>query len=383
MTSEHRPEAAEPERPGVTQNGALEPINVRNLSLAVLAVAAAVLCLRYAGEILLPIVLAVLIHYAFDPIVVRLTKFRIPRAVGAALVLGAFTGAVAYGVYSLTDDALAVAEDLPSSAQRLRQSLRQLRGEDGAVQTLTEAVAEIEKTAEVGAAPPEVEPGVTRVQVEEKPLDLTQYLWSGSLGVLGLGAQAIMIVFLAYFLLASGDLYRRKLIELVPTLSRKRVTVQILDDITAQIERFLFVQMFTSALVGIASSLAFHALGLEHAVLWGVVAGLLNSIPYFGPIIVMIGVAVLAYLQFGTFDKTLQIAAASLVITGLEGFLLTPYLLGKQLRMNGVAVFVGLIFWGWVWGVWGMLLAIPMMVVIKSICDHVEDFQGIGDLLGE
>jgi predicted PurR-regulated permease PerM len=97
----------------------------------------------------------------------------------------------------------------------------------------------------------------------------------------------------------------------------------------------------------------------------------------------MIGVAVLAYLQFGTFDKTLQIAAASLVITGLEGFLLTPYLLGKQLRMNGVAVFVGLIFWGWVWGVWGMLLAIPMMVVIKSICDHVEDFQGIGDLLGE
>jgi predicted PurR-regulated permease PerM len=204
------------------------------------------------------------------------------------------------------------------------------------------------------------------------------------MGVLGIAGQAIMVVFLVYFLLASGDLHRRKLVRIVgPTLSRQRLTVQILDEITTQIERFLFVQMVTSVLVAAASALAFHGLGLERALFWGVVAGLFNSIPYFGPLIVMGGVAALAFLQFGSFDKTFQAAGVSLLITSLEGFLLTPYLLGKSLRMNGVAVFLGLLFWGWIWGIWGMLLAMPMMVVLKSICDHVEDLQGIGDMLGE
>lgn len=372
------------ERPPEAEAVVHAPIDVRSLSLAVMALAAVVFLLRYAWEILLPVVLAVLISYAFDPIVIWLTRCKVPRVIGAALVLGAFVGTAGYGVYSLRDDALAIVEDLPASAAKLRQSMRRLRGESGAVQSLTTAAAEIEKTAEAGAGATHVAPGVTRVQVEEKPFDVMQYLWWGSMGVLGLGGRAIMVVFLVYFLLASGDLYRRKLVKIVgPRLSRQRLTVQILDEINGQIERFLFVQMVTSVLVGVASGLAFHWLGLERALFWGVVAGLLNSIPYFGPILVMGGVATLAFLQFGSFDKPVQAAAISLVITGLEGFLLTPYLLGKRLRMNGVAVFVALLFWGWIWGVWGMLLAMPMMVTIKAICDHVEDLQPVGDMLGE
>ncbi len=145
----------------------------------------------------------------------------------------------------------------------------------------------------------------------------------------------------------------------------------------------LLVHMAMGGLVALASSLAFHWLGLERAVFWGILAGLLNSIPYFGPMIVMGGVAALGYLQFGTLDKALKAAAISLAITSLEGFLLTPYLLGKSLRMNAMAVFVGLLFWGWLWGIWGVLLAVPMMVVLKSICDHIEGLRGIGELLGE
>jgi predicted PurR-regulated permease PerM len=161
------------------------------------------------------------------------------------------------------------------------------------------------------------------------------------------------------------------------------VTVQILDDITSQIERFLFVQLLASVVVAIVSAVAFYWAGLERAVFWGVLAGLFNSIPYFGPLIVLAGVSAVAYVQFGTFDRTAQVAAMSFVITGVEGYALTPWLLGRHLRMNGVAVFVGLLFWGWVWGIWGMLLAMPMMVVLKSICDHVEDLKGVGELLGE
>jgi predicted PurR-regulated permease PerM len=384
MSTEQRPEKGEDGRPNALDTVVDVPIDVRRVSLAIMAVATIVFMLRYAWEILLPVVGAILISYAFDPIVTWLARRRIPRAIGAALVLGAFAGGAVYGVYSLRDDALAIVEDLPASAKKLRRSMRQLQGDKGAVQTLSEAVAEIEKTAQAGAGASPVAPGVTRVQVEEKPLDVMQYLWWGSMGAVGLGSRAVMVVFLAFFLLASGDLYRRKLVKIVgPTLSRKRVTVQILQEINTQIERFLFVQLVTSVLVALASSLAFHWLGLERALFWGVVAGLLNSIPYFGPVIVMAGVGALAFLQFGSLDKTFGIAAVSLAITSLEGFLLTPYLLGRRLRMNGAAVFVGLLFWGWVWGVWGMLLAAPMMVVIKSVCDHVEDLRGFGDMLGE
>jgi predicted PurR-regulated permease PerM len=361
------------------------PVRVRDTAWLVLAVAAVLFLLGYAWEILLPIMLAILASYALEPIVLALLRIHVPRAIAAAIVLATATGAVGYGIYSVSDDALAIVEDLPASAKKLRESWSELRGHQGPVQTLTQAVDEIEKTAEAApGATPTPAPGVTRVQVEEKPFDLKRYLLWGSLGAVGLAGQMVVVVFLAYFLLASGDLYRRKLVKLVgPTLSRKRVTVQILDDITQQIERFLFVNMVTSVLVALASILAFRWIGLERAMFWGLLAGLFNSIPYFGPLIVMCGVAAVAFLQFGTFDKTAQAAVLSLVITGIEGLLLTPYLLGRHLRMNGVAVFVGLLFWGWVWGVWGMLLAMPMMVVLKSICDHVEDLKGLGELLGE
>jgi len=362
------------------------PAPDRNLALTVLAVAACVLLLRYAWEILLPIMMAILASYALDPVVKWLGRLKIPRALAAAAVILAVSGAMAYGVFALSDDALAIAADLPASARKLRDSWVRLRRSDGPVQTLTEAVAEIEKTAASApaTAPAAPEPGVTRVQIEEKPFNLKQYLWWGSLGVVGLVGQAVLIALLTFSLLASGDAYRRKLVKLVgPTLSRMRVTVKILDDITTQIERFLFVQLLTSAVVAVASALAFYGLGLERAVFWGILAGLFNSIPYFGPLIVLAGVSAVAYVQFGTFDRTAQIAAVSFLITGVEGYVLTPWLLGKHLRMNGVAVFVGLLFWGWVWGIWGMLLAMPMMVVLKSVCDHVEDLQGVGELLGE
>jgi predicted PurR-regulated permease PerM len=362
------------------------PAPDRNLAMTVLAVAGCVFLLRYAWEILLPIMMAILASYALDPVVKWLGRLKIPRALAAAAVILSLSGALVYGVVGLSDDALAIAADLPESARKLRESWHRLRRSEGAVQTLTEAVAEIEKTADAApsTAPSAVPPGVTRVQVEEKPFSLKRYLWWGSLGVVGLVGQAVLIAFLAFSLLASGDSYRRKLVKLVgPTLSRRRVTVQILDDITSQIERFLFVQLLASVVVAIVSAVAFYWAGLERAVFWGVLAGLFNSIPYFGPLIVLAGVSAVAYVQFGTFDRTAQVAAMSFVITGVEGYALTPWLLGRHLRMNGVAVFVGLLFWGWVWGIWGMLLAMPMMVVLKSICDHVEDLKGVGELLGE
>ena len=168
-----------------------------------------------------------------------------------------------------------------------------------------------------------------------------------------------------------------------PSLSKKKITVQILADIDRQIEWFLFVQVLTSTVVAVATWLAFRAVGLQQAAVWGVLAGIFNSIPYFGPVLVTGGTAVVGYIQFGSIRMALIVAGVSLVITSLEGFLLTPWLTSRGSRMNAVAIFVGLLFWGWLWNVWGMLLAVPMLMVLKAIGDHVEDFKPIGELLGD
>jgi predicted PurR-regulated permease PerM len=141
--------------------------------------------------------------------------------------------------------------------------------------------------------------------------------------------------------------------------------------------------VFTSTIVAVATWLAFRAMGVQQAGVWGLLAGVFNSIPYFGPVLVTGGTAAVAFLQFGTIHMTLLVSGVSLVITSLEGFLLTPWLTSRAARMNAVAIFVGLLFWGWVWNMWGMLLAVPMLMILKAICDHVEDLTAFGELLGE
>jgi predicted PurR-regulated permease PerM len=225
---------------------------------------------------------------------------------------------------------------------------------------------------------------VQRVQVEEPAIDFREYLFWGSAGALAFAGQAVLVTFFVFFLLATGDLFKRKLVRIAgPSLEKKKITVQILDEINTQIERFLLVRVITSVFVAVGSWIAFRALGLEQAGVWAIAAGVFNSIPYFGPIIVAAGTAVVAFLQFGTIAMAAYVSGVSLAITSLEGWLLTPWLTSRAARTNEVAVFVGLIFWSFVWGLWGTLLAVPMLVVLKAFCDRVEDLKPVGELLGE
>jgi predicted PurR-regulated permease PerM len=222
------------------------------------------------------------------------------------------------------------------------------------------------------------------VQIEEKPLDLSQVVWWGSVGTLGGLSQFVLLLFLVYFLLISGDMFRRKLVRIAgPALERRRVTLKILDEISHQIRRFILVQILTGAIVGVASWLAFAALGLEGAAVWGIAAGVANSIPYVGPLIVAMGLITVSIVQFGIVSWVIYIVLVALAITTLEGWLLTPLLMSKAIRMNGVSIFIGLLFFAWLWGVWGILLAVPTMATIKSVCDHVEDLKPVSELLGE
>jgi predicted PurR-regulated permease PerM len=360
------------------------PVDIRSAALTVIAGIALVLFLQYAQAVLIPVVLGTLIFYALDPIVDRAQKLRVPRMIGAAVVLLAVFGGTGYGVWTLRDDVLAVVEELPGAARRVRATLAsERRREPGAIDKLQEAAKEIDRTAAAAAGPEPRDPrGVQRVQIVQ-PIRTSDYLMWGSMGALALTGQLVMILFLSYFLLVADDLYKRKLVKIAPTLSKKRITVQILDEIGTQMERFLLVQILTSITVAVATSIALWWVGLNQPVIWGLAAGILNSIPYFGPIVVSGGLTVIAYLQFGTLQMALYVAAIAMVITTLEGWLMTPTLMGKVASINPAAIFVGILFWSWIWQVWGLILAVPMMMMLKAVCDRIEELQPIGELLGE
>ena len=161
------------------------------------------------------------------------------------------------------------------------------------------------------------------------------------------------------------------------------MSMQILKEIEAQIGRFLLVQILTSALVSVVTWLALEAMGVNQPAIWGVAAGVLNSIPYFGAIMVSAGIALIAFLQFGTFEMALMVSGVTFVITALEGSLLTPALMGKAAKINQVAMFAGILFWSWMWGVVGMFLAVPILMVVRCIADRVEALWPVAEVLGE
>lgn len=362
------------------------PINVRSVSLAVLALLACVYALQWASDVFIPLLLGLVLSYALSPVVAQLHRWRIPRALGAAIVLLASVGGVGSMLYSVSDDAAAMVESLPAAAEKLRQALRPTRGApQSAFDKVQEAAAKLEQAAEeTGSVAPLTAKGVTRVQIERPRLNLKDYLWSSTVGLAALAGQAAVVFFIAFFLLSSGDGFRRKVVRIAgPTFARRRITVQVLDEITAQIQNYLMIQVFTSALVGLATWAVLWYLGLERAAVWGLVAAVLNLVPYLGALATAGGLALVAFLQFGTFGMAALIGSVSMLINTVEGNLMTPWLSGRASRMNPVVIFVGVLAFGWLWGLWGLLLGTPLIMAAKSICDRVDDLKPVGDLLGE
>jgi predicted PurR-regulated permease PerM len=193
-----------------------------------------------------------------------------------------------------------------------------------------------------------------------------------------------MVVFLVFFLLLAGDTFKRKLVRLTgPSLSKKKITVTILDDINGSIQKYMVMLLTTNVLVGLLAWVAFRWMGLENAGAWAVAAGMLHIIPYFGPALTAGAIGMAAFMQFDSFSMALLAAGTSLAIATLVGTFITTWMTGKIAKMNAAAIFISLLFWGWLWGVWGMLLSIPIIVIVKVVSQHVEQLQPVAELLGE
>ena len=381
------PTAGAPDEPApVVVDG---PIGMTSLALTVLTSIAVVVMLQYMQAVFVPVVIGILVAYGLEPFVSALARVRLRRSIGAAIVLLALVGTLGLAVYALSGQALQIVQQVPVAAQRIRERvLSRGRHGDSAIGQVQKAASELQKTAEVASktnADPAVQPkDVTKVQVVEPAFDAQGYLYAGGVNLVNAAGQGAVLFFLVYFFLVTGNLYKKKIVKIAgPHLWQKKLTVEILDEINSQIASFIRVQLLTSAVVAVATAAVLWYFGLQQYIIWGLLAGIFNSIPYLGPLLVTGGLGVVSFIQFDDLPKTLMVCAAAFVITSLEGFLLTPALMSRAARMNPVAIFVGLLFWTWIWGIAGAILAVPMLMMIKAVCDHIEDLQPVGELLGE
>ena len=359
------------------------PVSIRSVSLAVIAFLAGLFMLHWAKAVFIPFMVGLVFSYALSPIVNWLESRRIPRVLGAGVLLLALMGAIGSTAYSLSDEAAQLVDSLPAAVQKFRQTIKTRQGGAGnPLESVQKAAAQIEQAAQESSVA-STSRGLTRVVIEPAGFNIKDYLWTGTIGLATLAGQTTVVIFLTYFLMVSGNTFRRKLIKLAgPSLSSKKITLHALDEITGQIQRYLQVQLATSALVVVLTGLALWGLGLENAAVWGIASAVLNLVPYVGSIVMAVLSGGVAFLQFGSSNMAMLVVGASLVIHTIVGNLITPWLTGRASRMNPVAVFVGLWAWGWLWGVWGLLLGMPILMIVKSVCDRIDDLKPISEFLG-
>ena len=359
------------------------PRSPATLGVGILVAIALVAALYLARGFFVPLLIGILASYALSPVVDWLKGWRIPHAVGAALVLATLLAGMSWATLSLGGDAAAIIEALPEAARKVRQQLSAASaGHPTTLQKIQETATELQ-----GAATEVSEPKKPLKPLPARPAEpsswLRDYLLAQTALIFTAAAQFPVVLLLTYFLLASGAHFRRKLVQLVgPSLSAKKDAVRILEEIDTQIQRYLIATLGANLLIAIATWLAFEALGMERAGVWGVAAGVLHFIPYLGPVLFAIASGMAGYVQFGTAGGALAVAGVSLLVAGAIGSLIMTWLQGRLSRVNAAVLFIALLFFGWLWGIWGLLLGAPLLAIAKVICDRVESLKPVGELLG-
>ncbi len=361
------------------------PVDARGVALGIMATVALIFALDWAQPFLITLLLGVLFAYTLNPLVVWLERIKIPRVVGASLVMLAVICAIVFGTYALRGQVQRIITQLPEAASKLSTGLDKMRsGQHSNMKNVQAAANTIEKATNPTdlSAPPK--PRTTYVVIDPPTFKLSNAILVGSKGVLTIIGQATMVLFLVFFFLLGGDMFKRKLVRLAgPTLAKKRITVHILDGINESIQKYMFMLLVTNVLIGLLTWIALRWIGLENAGAWAVAAALLHIIPYVGPALTAAILGMAGFIQFDSFYMGLFAAGASLAIATFVGTFVATWMTGRFAKMNMAAVFVSLLFWAWLWGVWGMLLGIPIIVIVKVVSQHVEQLHPVAELLGE
>ena len=359
------------------------------VGVAVMTAVVIVAALYLGRAFFVPLLIGILASYALCPFVDWLQAWRVPRAAGAALVVGILVGGTAWAVLSLGEDATAMIQSLPEAARKARAQLLAVRNTGpSSLQKIQETASEIQGAATDASSTTDRKTGrpappKPAARDSEPSSWLSDYMLAQSALLFTVAAQAPIVLLLAYFLLASGDHFKRKLVQLVgPSLSAKKDAVRMLEEIDTQVQRFLLVTGAANVLLGAATWLAFLALGVEHAGVWGIAAGILHFIPYLGPVLFAVASGVAGYMQFGTAFDAFAVAGASIVIAFAVGTMITTWLQSRYAGVNAAVLFIALLFFGWLWGIWGLLLGAPLVAIAKVICERIDSLKPAAELLG-
>ena len=326
--------------------------------------------LSWAKPVILPIVLALLLSFAFAPIVRSMKRFGVHEFVSAGLVVATLLGVLALAVYQFSGPAADILNDAP---RNMAQIGNMWRGLWEPVDRMSKAAEEAGEIANGGSDDEAVE------------VTIKDPAWSDILidTVFEVAVAGTIVFALLFFLLAGRNKFLRKLVRITPELRRKKALAQIARGLEHQASAYLLAFSFNNFLLGCAVTVALSLLGMPYPALWGTVAAVFNFIPYMGALITLSILTIASVSAFDDVASALYVPGTFLVLTTLEGTLMQPIIIGRRLALNPVAIFISILWWGWLWGIPGALLAVPMLAVAKTICDAVEDLRPFGELLGQ
>jgi predicted PurR-regulated permease PerM len=359
-------------------------MDIRGLAWATVSLIVVVYALQWGEKFFVSLLLGIIIAYTLNPLVVWLERIKIPRVVGASLVMLAVLGVSVFMTIPLRGQIETILDQLPEAASKLSGALREMgKGHPNTMQKVQAAAHEIEKaTTQAMELHPTPKQPVTHIVIDQPTVKLGNLLTAGSLGAFEILSQSLMVLILVFFLLLSGDTFKQKLVRITgPALSDKKITVHILDDINRSIQTYMLNTLVTNALLALLTWTAFRWIGLDNAGGWAMAAGILHVIPYLGPALIAIATGMAAFMQFESLGMALLVSLTSLVIATFVGVVVLTWMTGKMAQMNAVAVFIALLFWGWLWGPWGLLLAIPILGIVKAVSEHIEEFQPLAEML--
>jgi predicted PurR-regulated permease PerM len=369
------PDAGHVEGASATPESAREPSEVEHpfdlqaLLLVIIAGLLVTYMLYVARVVVIPLMVALLLKLVLSPVVRALASWRLPESIGAAVVLAVGVAGVGYGVFALSTPAAEWIARIPESLTTLENHFRVLK----------EPVEQMQKTEEAISKLSELDPSRPRPLVVTQPGFGTLLLSETSNAVIGLVATLVLL----YFLLSSGDLFLRKLVTVLPRFADKKQAVEIAQRVQGDISHYLFTITVINIVLGVAVGIALYLLGMPSPALWGTMCAVLNYVPFLGHIIGFSIIGLVALMTFGEIDVAIIPPLIYAAIAFLEGQLITPLIVARRLTLNPVAVFVALIFWGWLWHIPGMLLAVPLLAATKIICDHIRPLNPIGEFLGQ
>jgi predicted PurR-regulated permease PerM len=362
------------------------PLGVRSAAMTIVVGTGVLGAARGGVSFLAPLLVSVLLAYAIEPFVNACSRLGLARPLGIIFVYSLLMGGLIVGGLLAQRQVVAFVDTLPVTVKVLQESMERagLDGDPspqpGAMVHLQEAASEIR--AAIDAAAPRPMQGVARVIRMSPPFSLGTHLADASVAIGSASARLIAVAILTPLLLFGGEGLKRKVIAIGGERAHKKLTYDVIKAIDRQIEKYLVARALISGIVAAATWFALWMLGVRQPLVLGSIAGVLNIVPFIGPAVAVALAAIVAFVQFHTIGMTAAVVCVTGAVAAVEGNLISPLLTGRAGELNTVAVFVSVLFWGWMWDVWGLVLAVPIMVAIKAAADHIEPLQSLGEFLG-